>query len=244
MISAVVLVKNLSVDFKNTLASLSFCDEIILINSETGENKNLKLDGRVRCYFRDLQNDFSGQRNFGLEKARHEWVLFVDSDEYISGDLEKEIKDFVHSAGDYSGMSFLRQDFFLGKKLSFGETANSSFVRLIKRGKGRWKGAVHEVLVVDGKIKTAKNRIFHYSHKNISEFLLKINFYTTIRAKELKENGRKTNFLQIVFNPAGKFLVNYFFRFGLLDGMPGLILALGMSFHSFLVRAKLFLLQK
>jgi hypothetical protein len=67
----------------------------------------------------------------------------------------------------------------------------------------------------------------------------KINFYSDIRAHELFQQKIHTNLFQIVFYPLGKFLYNYIVRLGFLDSTPGIIMALSMSFHSFLVRAKL-----
>lgn len=74
--------------------------------------------------------------------------------------------------------------------------------------------------------------------------LKEINLYTTIRAEELYKKGSYVNSISIIMYPLGKFILNYFFRRGFLDHIPGLIVALIMSFHSFLVRGKLWLLWK
>jgi hypothetical protein len=84
----------------------------------------------------------------------------------------------------------------------------------------------------------------HYPHQTISEFLAEINFYTTIRANELFEDKIKVSTKDIILYPLGKFFLNYFIRFGLLDGIEGLIFAIMMSLHSFMVRAKLWTLWK
>jgi len=89
-----------------------------------------------------------------------------------------------------------------------------------------------------------KNCIFHYPHQTISEFLKEINLYTTIRAEELYEDNSKISIKQIIFYPKAKFILNYFLKLGFLDGIEGLIFAILMSFHSFLVRAKLWTYSK
>ena len=112
-------------------------------------------------------------------------------------------------------------------------------LRLARKKAGAWYGKVHEQWVVEGETDTFENHLIHYPHPTISEFLSEINFYTTIRAKELLEAHEKASVLKIIFYPKAKFIQNYFFRLGFLDGIPGMVQAILMSFHSFLVRAKL-----
>ena len=80
--------------------------------------------------------------------------------------------------------------------------------------------------------------------KSLIDFIADVNNYSTIRAKELYRSGKKANIFQILFIPFAKFKINYIFKFGFLDGVPGFIYAFMMTFHSFLVRAKLYQYQK
>jgi hypothetical protein len=112
-------------------------------------------------------------------------------------------------------------------------------LRLARKDSGMWQGKVHEEWIVEGVTDTFENYLIHYPHQTVSEFLTEINLYTTIRAKELFEAQEKASILKIVVYPKAKFVQNYFFRLGFLDGIEGLVQAILMSFHSFLVRAKL-----
>lgn len=89
-----------------------------------------------------------------------------------------------------------------------------------------------------------ENYLIHFPHKTIDEFLSEINFYTSLRAKELYEKGIRGTVRNIILYPKGKFLKNYFLKLGFLDGIEGFILAIFMSLHSFLVRGKLWLLWR
>lgn len=129
-----------------------------------------------------------------------------------------------------------------GKELRHGETGNIKLLRLAKKDTGRWEGKVHEEWKVKGEIGTLKNGIEHYPHKTIAEFLKEINYYTDLRSKELYEKRVKANFFSIIIYPKVKFFQNYILKLGILDGMEGLIFAILMSFHSFMVRGKLWLL--
>src|SRR3989344_2100160 len=115
MISAIVLTKNEENTIVDCLDSLIWCDEIIVIddfsNDRTGELiENLK-NKKITIFQQRLQDDFSQQRNFGLEKAKNDWVLFVDADERISLSLQYEIlSHLTNSLQNYAGYFIPRRD--------------------------------------------------------------------------------------------------------------------------------------
>lgn len=223
---------------------VSWCDEILVIDdSSTDQTKVIAEAAGAKVYSHMLQNDFSAQRNFGLTKAQSEWMLFVDADEIISEALAGEMQ--LRIANDELGVNgyFVKRiDSMWGKQLRYGEMGNITLLRLAKRGAGKWEGKVHETWKVRGNINKLQNSILHYPHQNIAEFLREINYYTDLRAQELYAKKIKAKWWDIVLYPKGKFFINYFLRRGFLDGMPGLMVALLMSFHSFLVRGKLWIL--
>jgi hypothetical protein len=95
---------------------------------------------------------------------------------------------------------------------------------------------------VKGKTLVLQKPLLHYPHPTIAEFLKEINYYTDIRAKELYRRKVFVRWWDILLYPKAKFILNYFLRRGLLDGSAGFVFAVMMSFHSFLVRGKLWLL--
>jgi len=88
------------------------------------------------------------------------------------------------------------------------------------------------------------NPLTHQRSLTIVQFIQRINFYSTLRAKELFDRRQKTNIFYILLYPKAKFILNYFFRLGFLDGIRGFVFAMMMSLHSFMVRAKLWVMQK
>lgn len=244
MISAVVLAKNEEQNIEKCLESVRWCDEIIVVddNSSDGTSEIAKKY-KATIYQHALKNDFSAQRNFGLSKAKNEWVLFIDSDEVVSDALCYEISGAVglkdQSLKNCNGFYLKRSDFMWGKQLRYGETGNIKLLRLGKKGTGEWSGMAHEKWAIDGVIGNLVNPILHFPHATLEDFLKEINFYTDIRANELKNKNIRVSFWDILSYPLGKFIVNYIFKAGFLDGMQGLMFAITMSFHSFLVRGKL-----
>lgn len=243
-ISAVVLTKNEERNIKACLDSLSFCDEVIVIDDESSD-QTLDIAKRhgANVFTRLINGDFSAQRNYALEKAKGEWVLFVDADERVSKTLKKEIKKAVSSLFGFSGYYIVRRDILWGRELRHGEVGNAKFIRLAKRNAGVWIGKIHERWNVHGKISSLNGLLRHFPHQSITEFLNDINYYTNIRAKELSIQGIQIYWASIIFYPLGKFFINYVFRLGFLDGISGFIVAMMMSLHSFLVRGKLWLLR-
>src|SRR3990167_11562432 len=96
MISAVVLTKNEEKNIERCINSLLWCDEIVIIDDYSEDETINKIkNAKVKIFQRKLNGDFAGQRNFGLEKASGEWVLFVDSDEEVSRELREEILEIL-----------------------------------------------------------------------------------------------------------------------------------------------------
>lgn len=242
MISAVVLSKNEERNIKDCLQSIKDLASEIIIIDDYSTDKTLKIakDFGAKVFLRHLNDDFSGQRNFGLEKAKNKWVMFLDADERVTDELAQEITTTISKNEDVNGYFFKRNDFFGERILKYGEIANVRLLRLAKKDSGSWQRKVHETWDVKGQTKEFKNPLLHYPHSTITAFLKEINFYSSLHAESLKKEGMKPSLLRLIFNPLAKFISNYFLKKGFLDGTPGLITALMMSFHSFLARGKLF----
>lgn len=249
MISAVILTKNEEQNIKKCIESIKWCDEIIVVDDNSSDKTiEIARKYKVKIYSHVLNDDFSSQRNFGLSKAKNEWVLFVDSDEIVSDALSYEISNAMQlkdqNLRGFNGFYIKRSDFMWGKQLRYGETGNIKLLRLGRKDSGLWEGMTHEKWMVKGSVGRLINPLWHFPHKRIKEFLVEINFYTDIRAKELRSKNTKVFFWSILLYPLGKFLINYVIKRGFMDGVQGLVFAIIMSFHSFLVRSKLWLKNK
>lgn len=222
MLTAVILTKDEDDDskLKRAVESVKFADEILLVKDDLAIS------------------DFSAVRNKALEKAKGEWALFVDSDEVVSQQLAREIKRVVEFSNN--GYFLRRQDKFLDRWLRHGETASVKLLRLAKKNAGRWVRPVHETWKVNGRIGELKKPLWHYSHNTVEDMVEKIDRYSGMEAEfRVGRLGRLRILGEMVLFPIGKFIYNYFWRLGFLDGVPGFIHAGMMSSHSFLVRTKI-----
>ncbi|MBL7150310.1 glycosyltransferase family 2 protein [Candidatus Microgenomates bacterium] len=245
-ISAVVLTKNEEKNIQECLKSLNFCDEIIIIDDcSTDKTRKIAKKLEVKVFTRSLNYDFASQRNFGLKKTNNDWVLFVDADERISPTLRAEITNYKLQITDCFGFYIRRKDYFLGRWLNHGETANIKLLRLVKKGTGQWKRKVHEFWQIEkGRVGVLRSPLLHYPHPSVSQFLEQINEYTNLNARCFYEKGQRFQFWQMLFYPQAKFLQNYCLRLGFLDGFPGFVMAFMMSLHSLITRIKLWEMEK
>jgi glycosyltransferase involved in cell wall biosynthesis len=244
-LSVVILTKNEEKNLEKLLPTLALAEEVVIVD-DNSVDKTLKIaeDFGARVYKRKLDNDFAAQRNFGLEKATGNWILFLDTDEEISKELSNEITQLVSNPLIRTqGYHLKRQDFLWGKLMTGTEAGRTKLLRLIKKGKGKWARRVHEYIIAPENTSVLKNNLIHYPHTTLGEFIKDINYYSTIHAEENRNEGKKASLAKIIFYPAGKFINNWLILGGYKDGGQGFVVSLMMSLHSFLSWSKLWLMH-
>jgi len=174
--------------------------------------------------------DFAAARNRLLKSAKTGWVLFIDTDETLSGQLKNEIEKL--DPKDFNGFFIKRKIIFLGK-----EIGEDKVLRLGKTDAGVWKRKVHETWNIKGKIGTLENYIIHNTATDIHSYIEKMNNYSDLHAKENMNEGKRSNLFKIIVYPKAKLIVN------LLQGR-GFTFSILQSFHSFLGWVKLWELQR
>jgi len=245
-ITLILLTKNESENIRKNfdwLDKVERINEIIAVDDNSTDSTVEELSKlgtskrKIKISKHPLGSNFASQRELAISRSNNDWILWLDADETPSPNLI----DFLnqHDFDPKHSYAFKRQDIFLGKALNHGENGSQHFTRLFDKNSGKFTGFVHEKWLPNNIVSVQAAQIIHQPHQNLKTFLQKINFYTDIRANELFNKGTETNLLQIVFYPISKFLYDYIVKLGFLDSTQGIIMALCMSFHSFLVRAKL-----
>lgn len=246
-ISAIILTKNNQQTIIQSIKSLSFCQEVIVLDDYSSDNTISLIeklnDSNLKILQHSIRDDFGAHRNFGLSKAICDWVLFLDSDEIVTVQLASEITKTINNK-NINGYYFARKDIFMGRKLKYGETGCIKLLRLARKNAGRWQGKVHEQWIINGKKAVLHNQLVHEHNLSIAQFLEKIDWYSTLQSQEFYENGVREPLWYHIAKPLAKFGQNYIIKLGFLDGYPGFIMAWLMSWHSLLVRVKLHLLYE
>jgi glycosyltransferase involved in cell wall biosynthesis len=187
---------------------------------------------QVRSYSRRITN-FALVRNYGLKQARHDWVLFLDSDEVLDPGGVKKLRKIASTRA--AGATLVRSDVFYGKKLRFGEGGRMALTRFVFAQKTTALGEVHEVLKVTGNVVASHCTITHYAHASISDFLSDVSYYAQI-AGENKKTNTIQSLLELATFPVGKFLFSLILQGSILDGWRGVTYSVMMSLHSLFVR--------
>lgn len=233
-LTAVILTKNEEETIGGCIGSVNFCKEVMVIDDNSSDRTRVRAkELGVRVYKRELAGDYASQRNFGLGRARTKWVLFVDADETVSGELAEEIGDRLKGT-KCDGFYLKRDDFWEGKRIRGGEWRGKKLLRLGKRGKGKWERRVHEVWKIRGKIGIMRGKLRHNQNKRVREMIEKIGVYSKIHESENRREGKGVSLGKVMFYPWGKLVDNLIIKRGMKDGELGLVLAMIISFHSFL----------
>lgn len=241
-ITALAITFNEEENVKRYVQSLSFADEIILVDSNsTDATVAIAEKMGVQVIARDF-DDFSTQRNFAIKQSKNDWIVFFDLDEYLTPELQKEIITVVSSPNEYVAFYIKRNFFFLGKQIKFGGWQTDKAVRLFNKNYCSFNGnLVHESIVVNGKSKLLKESLNHYSYKTFKAYKNKLKLYSKLQAESLYKKNTHPNLYHFIIRPSYRFLWQYLFRLGFLDGKEGLILA---YLHSFSVYNRYLQLQK
>lgn len=227
-----VVISNTSIRAR-LLQSLEFADEVIVVQDQAVGKVYQK--NKVKYLYHPLAGDFSAQRNFALEKAKGDWVFFVDDDEIVSSELIREIKNKV-AQNKFSAFYIPRKDLVFHQQLKYGEVADTQIIRLANRTAGKFVRPVHEVWKIKGKIGDIRSPLYHIKDDFISRFTGKMSLYGQLDAPQLAKENKPYSPFRLFIYPLSKFFLNYVAKRGFLDGYPGLFMAYLMSIQSLTVR--------
>lgn len=238
-LSAVLITRNAAGRLDACLSSLSFCDEIVVVDSGSSDRTcEVAQRFNARVVTRDWMG-FGRQKQFAVDQASHDWVLCVDADECVSPQLATSITQALRKPTT-SIYRMPRRNRFLGRWLRHGEGYPDWSLRLFDRRSARWSDdTVHEKVLYAVTPGTLDGDLLHESADDLRDYLEKQNRYTTLAAQQLFERGHSVNALHLIASPLVRFLKFYIFRLGFLDGMPGLAHTVIGCMNSFMKYAKL-----
>lgn len=241
MIKASVYIITLNEEkyIKKALESVKDFDEIVIVDSGSID-KTIEI---ARCYTQNIIYhkfiDYASQKEFAKNLCKNEWVLNLDADEELDFDLKNEIIKTINE-DNIQGLDIKIADFRL-KPWQIKTIKQISRVRFFKKEFGYYPPKlVHESIKIDGKITKAKGFIKHYGTDSIAKKLEKSNTYSTLRAKEKFDKGKKSSFLKLIFIFPAMFIKSYFIRRNFLNAQTGFIDAINNAYYAFLKEAKLY----
>ena len=243
-ISGIVITKNAEEVIADCLDSLSFCEEVIVVDNRSEDRtKEIaeKMGAKVIEYSSD---DFSDMRNMGMKKAIGEWLLYVDADERVTPLLSDEIvKSINNSANKNAGFFILRKNFYFGNhEWPYIEHLE----RVFKKDKlEEWQGRLHESPKVKGSMGMLEGYLFHYTHRNLTSMVNKTIEWSKIEAElRFKSGHPKMTWWRFPRVMLIAFFDSYIRQGGWKVGTVGLIESMYQSFSIFVTYARLWEMQQ
>jgi (heptosyl)LPS beta-1,4-glucosyltransferase len=224
----------------------AIADEIVVADSGSKDRtmSMVREMGGCRLIEREFIS-YADFKNWALPQCTHEWVLIIDADERVTPALVQEIRELLRDDPKQDAYWIRRENYFLGHRIRFSGWNNDRVVRLVRRSACRYYlRPVHEAMdVPSGKIGLMKYPFQHFTCWDLEHFVAKQNNYSTRGAVAMNKLGQRASFLFTITHAPFRFLQNYVWRGGFLDGYPGLMICGITAFYTFLKDIKLWGLQ-
>src|SRR6266852_3747789 len=241
-VSAIITTFNERDYIEECIRSVEWADEIYLMDSfSTDGTVEIVRDNfpRVRIEQREYLGAAS-QKNYAIDRAANEWIFVIDADERVTPELRDEIVGTLEGPLALWAFSVGRLNFMLGKPVRFSGLQRDRVTRLFHRGHARYPNKrVHADLLVDGATGRLEHKMLHYYIRTLDHSMAKMTRYANWGAAQMFIDGKSTNLFGILGHPIAKFVRDFIFNLGFLDGTRGLI-SVGMHvYYTFWKYAKL-----
>jgi glycosyltransferase involved in cell wall biosynthesis len=244
-VTVTVITKNEAGALADALRSVSWADEIIVVDAEsTDDTVRIAREFTDHVYVR-AWNGYIDQKNHAAGLASTDWIFSLDADERVTPELASEIRDLMVNEPAAPGYRMPRVSSYFGRWIRTTDMYPDYQLRLYDRRRAKWDGKhVHESVRAEGTIGYLKHELQHHPYRDLSEHLTRMDHYTTLAARQMHEQGRRITFLGLGLHWKAAFFRNYVLKGGFRDGMPGLIISFMNSYYVFLKFAKLWELNK
>ena len=245
-LSVIIITKNEADNMRECLESVSWVDEIIVVDSGSEDNTiAICKDYTDKISINDDWKGFGHQKNLALQQATKDWVLSLDADERITPALRAEIENVINNS-DYSAFAIPRQAYFLGQAMKHGGWWPDYVVRLFRRNTGVFNSddIVHERILVNYPVWKLSTPMLHYSYTNLDQLMAKMNQYSSAGAYKAYRQEKKSSLLKAIAKAKWTFFRAYFLRLGILDGQADFIAAFSKAEETYYRYLKLSYLNK
>ncbi len=261
MVSILILTKNEESNIERCIESVSWSDDIVVFDSFS-DDRTVELAEKLgaRVIQRKFDN-WSAHQNWGVEniKYKHPWVYYTDADETCDDTLRNELLVLEETSENFSAFQVRRKDYFMGRWLKRSQIYPTWITRVFRPEKIRYERLVNPVAVVDGETGFLQGHITHYPFSHgVGHWFDRHNKYSDMEAQDLleevteefhffelfsrdaavKRRALKTLAYRMPGRPLLMFGYLYFFRLGLLDGLPGFRYSIMRSMYEYMIDLK------
>ncbi|MGH3257966.1 MAG: glycosyltransferase family 2 protein [Streptosporangiaceae bacterium] len=247
-VSVVVLTRDEEPNIRRCLASVAWADQVVVIDSGSADATVPIARSAGAEVVEQPWLGFSAQREFALRLAelRHDWVYFVDADEWVSPQLASEISGYLRGQAAAAYAQRFRLVFQGTWIRHCGWYGGSWIVRLVDRRYTKFDGSpVGERAWVDGPTERLRHDLVDEDLKGLAAWLRKHVRYAeleadrrgrplplrrrlhVLRSRQDTRPLTRAILKDVVFpslpaKPIVLFLFMYVLRLGVLDGPAGM----------------------
>jgi glycosyltransferase involved in cell wall biosynthesis len=246
-LSVCMIARDEAADLPRCLAALTFADEVVLVVDDRTTDDTAEVGRRhgARVIVRRYEGDVASKR-FAVAEGCGDWILLLDPDEELSPELAAEIRA-VLAADDpaWVGYEVNRITWHLGRWIRHGAFFPDWVLRLFRRGAVRFEGAdPHGRFYADGPVRRLDGLLRHYSYTDLADQFRRVQAWSDVAAGAMRAQGEHATFEKLLLRPPARFLRDYVWKHGFLDGVPGFFIAAISAFHVFVKYAKLWELER
>lgn len=243
LLSAYLITFNESQRLAQVLERLQGVDEIVVVDSgSTDGTQDIARSFGARVVHQDWLG-FSRQKAYSMSLCQGEWVLSMDGDEVLQEGAIAHIRALIANT-PCNGFTIPRHEVFMGQAMT--RSRPDQMMRLYRKDKAEWDlvRLVHEHVEVQGTTSRIAPHMIHYGNDTIEKALGKISRYSSLKAQQKYQAGKKGSIIKMLFSPFGYFLRYILFRNYWKEGLPGLIYACLQTAYGFFGEAKLLELER
>ncbi|MBN2424932.1 MAG: glycosyltransferase family 2 protein [Calditrichaceae bacterium] len=232
-LSVVIITKNEENNIERCLQSISWADEIIVLDSHSTD-RTVEICQKYNC--RTEQTEWLGfgpTKQKAVNMASNSWILSIDADEEVSPALKDRIQLILKmdNLRRKDGYRLKRQSWYLNKWIKFSGWNKDYPLRLFNRYKGGFNNKlVHESVQVRGSVGKLNEVLYHYAYQNLKAHIDKIKSYGDLTAGHKINEGKRGSVAKALLHGIVKFIHMYVIKGGFLDGKMGLVLAINSSY--------------
>ncbi|HBT4642024.1 TPA: glycosyltransferase family 2 protein [Klebsiella aerogenes] len=235
-LSVVMIAKNAADLLADCLASVSWADEVVVLDSGSTDNTvELARSLGARVYSNTDWRGYGIQRQRAQDYATHDWVLMIDIDERVTPELKAAILKVLDAPQRGVIYSIARRNYFLGRFMRHSGWYPDRVMRLYERARYRYNdNLVHESLdSLGAEVVPLSGDLLHLTCRDFSGFQQKQLAYAAAWALERHQKGKKTSMAGIFSHTLGAFVKTLLLRGGVLDGKQGWLLAVVNAQYTF-----------
>jgi glycosyltransferase involved in cell wall biosynthesis len=236
-VSAIVTTFNEADSIAECLDSMAWCDEILVVDSNSTDATceiARRYDG-VRVLHRPYFGAAS-QKNWAIDRCRHDWILILDADERVTSELRIEIENILAAPVAATAFSIKRRTYALGGEVRFSGWQHDRVIRFFRRGHARYPNRrVHADMRTLGSAKILDGVLDHHMVDTLGEYTERTRRYAFWGAAQMWRDGRRNiGSWHVLVRPAWRFFRTYVLQLGMLEGVRGLVMCGVPAYGTFL----------